>query len=73
LRREEEVDDTFDVGGQDSEEEEEEKHELEQEEEKHKLEQQEEWHYEGEARHYEDEVVGVTNLLQDPHREPPWP
>jgi hypothetical protein len=42
---EEEVEDTSDDGGQDSE---------------------EEGHYEGEG-HYEDEVVGVTDLLQDPH------
>jgi hypothetical protein len=48
---EEEVEDTSDDGGQDSEEEE---HE------------EEEGHYEGEG-HYEDEVVGVTDLLQDPH------
>jgi hypothetical protein len=57
LRREEEVEGTSDDGGQDSEEEEE------HEEEEH----EEEGHYEGEARHYEDEVVGVTNMLQDPH------
>jgi hypothetical protein len=56
----EEVEDTSDGGGQDSEEEEE--LELQQEEEQH-----EEGHYEGEARHYEDEVVGVTDLPQDPH------
>ncbi len=31
-------------------------------------EEEEEGHYEGEARHYEDEVVGVTDLPQDPHR-----
>jgi hypothetical protein len=43
--REEEVEDTSDGRGQDSEE--------------------EEGHYEGEARHYEDEVV--MDLLQDPH------
>jgi hypothetical protein len=62
LRREEEVEDTSDGGGQDSEEEKEEE-ELElQEEEEH----EEEGHYEGEARHYEDEV-GVTDLPQDPH------
>jgi hypothetical protein len=59
LRREEEVEDTSD-GGQDSEEEEEEK-KPEQEEEKERHE--EEGHYEGEDRHYEDEVVGVTHLL----------
>jgi hypothetical protein len=41
LRREEEVEDTSDGRGQDSEEEEE-----------------EEGYYEGESRHYEDEVVG---------------
>jgi hypothetical protein len=63
LRREEKVEDTSDGRGQDSEEEEEED-ELElQEEEEH----EEEGHYEGEARHYEDEVVGVTDLPQDPH------
>jgi hypothetical protein len=55
LRREEEVQDTSDSKGQDSEEEEEEEQQHE-----------EEGHYEGEARHYEDEV-GVTDLLQDPH------
>jgi hypothetical protein len=54
LRREEEVQDTSDSRGQDSEEEEEEQQH------------EEEGHYEGEARHYEDEV-GVTDLLQDPH------
>jgi hypothetical protein len=54
LRREEEVQDTSDSKGQDSEEEEEEQQH------------EEEGHYEGEARHYEDEV-GVTDLLQDPH------
>jgi hypothetical protein len=54
LRREEEVQDTSDSKGQDSEEEEEEQQHV------------EEGHYEGEARHYEDEV-GVTDLLQDPH------
>jgi hypothetical protein len=51
LRREEEVEDTFDGRGHDSEEEEEQ--EPKQEEEQH-----EEGHYEGEARHYEVEVVG---------------
>jgi hypothetical protein len=49
----EEVEDTSDDGGHDSEEEEEEHEE-------------EEGHYEGEG-HYEDEVVGVMDLLQDPH------
>jgi hypothetical protein len=63
LRQEEEVEDTSDGGGQDSEEEkEEEELELQQEEEEH----EEEGHYEGEARHYEDEV-GVTDLPQDPY------
>jgi hypothetical protein len=62
LRWDEEVEDTSDSGGQDSEEEEQ---EPEQEEEKQH--EEEEGHYEGEARHYEDEVVGVTNLLHDPH------
>jgi hypothetical protein len=47
LRRLEEVEDTSDGGGQDSEEELEEE-ELE-------LQQEEEEHYEGEAMHYEDE------------------
>jgi hypothetical protein len=47
LRREE-VEDTFDGGGQDSVEEEEEEEEHE----------EGEGHYEGEARHYEDEVGG---------------
>jgi hypothetical protein len=52
------VEDTSDGGGQDIEEEEQEpKQEEEEEEEQHK---------EGEG-HYEDEVVGVTDLLQDPH------
>jgi hypothetical protein len=62
---EEEVEDTSDGKGQDSEEEEEEEEEeLElQEEEEH----EEEGHYEEEARHYEEEVVGVTDLPQDPH------
>jgi hypothetical protein len=64
LRQEEEVEDTFDGGRQDSEEEEEEPEQEEEKEEEHK---EEERHYEGEARHYEDEVVGVTDLLQDPH------
>jgi hypothetical protein len=55
LRREEKVEDTSDGRGQDFEEED----ELElQEEEEH----EEEGHYEGEARHYEDEVLGVTDL-----------
>jgi hypothetical protein len=58
---EEEVEDTSDDRGWDSKEEEEQ--EPEQEEEEH----EEEGHYEGEARHYEDEVVGVMDLLQDPH------
>jgi hypothetical protein len=58
LRREEEVEDTSNGGGQDFKEEVEEQ-EQEQE--------QEEGHYEGEAKHYEDEVVGVTDLLQDSH------
>jgi hypothetical protein len=57
LRQEEEVEDTSNDGGQDSEEEEEQQQQQ----------QEEEGHYEGEARHYEDEVVGVTDLLQDPH------
>jgi hypothetical protein len=56
LRREE-VEDTFDGGGQDSVEEEEEEEEHE----------EGEGHYEGEARHYEDEVGGVTDLPQDSH------
>jgi hypothetical protein len=43
------VKDTSDGGGHDFEEEEE-------------PEEEEEGHYEGEARHYEDEVVGVTDL-----------
>jgi hypothetical protein len=62
---EEEVEDTSDGGGQDSEEEEEEETlELQQQqEERH----EEEGHYEGEARHYEDEVVRVMDLPQDPH------
>jgi hypothetical protein len=64
LRREEEVVDTSDGGGQDSEEEEEQEQELEQEEEQ---DEEEEGHYEVEARHYEDKVVGVMDLLQDPH------
>jgi hypothetical protein len=51
---EEEVEDTSDDGGQGSEEEDELELELEEEEE-HK---EEEGHYEGEAWHYEDEVVG---------------
>jgi hypothetical protein len=52
------VEDTSDGGGQDFEEEEQEpKQEEEEEEEQHK---------EGEG-HYEDEVVGVMDLLQDPH------
>jgi hypothetical protein len=59
LRQEEEVEDTSNDGGQDSEEEEEQQQQQQQ--------QEEEGHYEGEARHYEDEVVGVTDLLQDPH------
>jgi hypothetical protein len=49
--------DNVHVNLQQDEEEEEEEHE----------EEEEEGHYEGEARHYEDEVVGVTNLLQDLH------
>jgi hypothetical protein len=60
LRRKKEVEDTSDGGGQDSEEEEE---EQEPEEEEHEV----EGHYKGEARHYEDEVLGVTDLLQDSH------
>jgi hypothetical protein len=60
LRREEEVEDTFDGRGHDSEEEEEQEPKQEEEEEE---EQHEEGHYEGEARHYEVEVVGVTDLL----------
>jgi hypothetical protein len=65
LRWEDEVEDTSDGGGQDSEEEEEEEElELQQEEEE---EHEEEGHYEGEAKHYEDKVVGVTDLLQDLH------
>jgi hypothetical protein len=48
------------VKSHDSEEEEEQEPEQEEDEE-------EEGHYEGEARHYEEEVVGVTDLLQDPH------
>jgi hypothetical protein len=72
LRREEEVEDTSDDGGQDSKEEEEEEEELElelelQEEEEEEEHEEEEGHYEGETRHYEDEVVGVTDLPQDPH------
>jgi hypothetical protein len=56
LRREDGVEDTSDGGGHDSEEEggEEEKHEK-------------EGHYKGEAMHFEDEMVGVTDMLQDPH------
>jgi hypothetical protein len=54
LRREEVVEDTSDGGGQDFEEEEEDQEE-------------EEEHSEGEAKHYEDEVVGVMDLLQDLH------
>jgi hypothetical protein len=54
----EEVEDTSDGGAHDSEEEQEQ--EPEQEQEQHK---EEEGHYEGEARHYEDVVVGVTDLL----------
>jgi hypothetical protein len=61
LRQEEKVEDTSDGRGQDSEEEEEEELQLEEEHE------EEEGHYEGEARHYEDEVVGVMDLPQDPH------
>jgi RimJ/RimL family protein N-acetyltransferase len=61
LRQEEEVEDTSNDGGQDSEEEEEQQQQQQQQQ------QEEEGHYEGEARHYEDEVVGVTDLLQDPH------
>jgi hypothetical protein len=54
------VEDTSDSGEQDSEEEEEDEElELQQ--------QEEEGHYKGEARLYEDEVVGVTDLPQDPH------
>jgi hypothetical protein len=51
-------------GGQHSKEEEDEE-ELE-------LQQEEEGHYEGEARYYEDEVVGVMDLPQDlhPHVDP---
>jgi hypothetical protein len=52
------VEDTSNGGGQDSEEE-----EQESEQEEHH---EEEGHYEGEAKHYKDEV-GVTDLLQDPH------
>jgi hypothetical protein len=59
LRREEEAEDTSDGGGHDSEKEEQEPEQEEQHE--------EEGHYEGEARHYKDEVVGVTDLLQDLH------
>jgi hypothetical protein len=54
------VADTSDGGGHDSKEEEEQEPEQE---EQH----EEEGHYEGEARHYKDEVVGVTDLLQDLH------
>jgi hypothetical protein len=49
LRRKKEVKDTSDGGGQDSEEE-----EQEPEEEEHEV----EGHYKGEAKHYEDEVLG---------------
>jgi hypothetical protein len=41
----------------------EQKLEQEKEEEQH----EEEGHYEGEDKHYEDEVVGLTDLLYDPH------
>jgi hypothetical protein len=54
LRREEEVEDTSYSRGQDSEEEELELH------------QEEEGHYEGEARHYEDEVVGGDGSASEP-------
>jgi hypothetical protein len=57
LRREGEVEDTSDGRGQDSEEEE----ELEL---QHEEEEEEEHEEEG---HYEDEVVGVMDLPQDPH------
>jgi hypothetical protein len=57
------VEDTFDGGGHDSEEEEEEEEELELQE----GHEEEEGHYEGEARHYKDKVVGVTDLPQDLH------
>jgi hypothetical protein len=50
------VEDTSNGGGQDFEEEVEEQEQ-----------EQEQGHYEGEAKHYEDEVVGVTDLLQDSH------
>jgi hypothetical protein len=62
LQQEEEVEDTSDGAGQDSEEE-----ELELEQQQEEEEHEEEGHYEGEARHYDDEVVGVTDLLQDSH------
>jgi hypothetical protein len=51
------VKDTSDGGG----------HDFEEEEEPEEEEEEEEGHYEGEARHYEDEVVGVIDLLQDLH------
>jgi hypothetical protein len=61
---EKEVEDTSDGRGHDSEEEEEELELQQEEEEEHK---EEKGHYKGEARHYEDEVVGVMDLPQDPH------
>jgi hypothetical protein len=64
LQWEEEVEDTSDGGGQDSEEEVELELQEEEEEEEHE---EEEGHYKGEARHYEDNVVGVTDLPQETH------
>jgi hypothetical protein len=63
LQWEEEVEDTSDGGGQDFEEE----VELELQQEEEEQHEEEEGHYKGEARHYEDNVVGVTDLPQETH------
>jgi hypothetical protein len=64
---EKEVEDTSDGRGHDSEEEEEEEEELELQQEEEEEHEEEKGHYKGEARHYEDEVVGVMDLPQDLH------